>query len=186
VLNAPSSKFFGARQDGRSIIDFVRGEGATTNGETTCLQGRPSGEAWRDVQQYDYLALRATFYIAHQSLSACGFRGSECPLMLRVEYVTDSGEQRELIYGFYAYFDPQSPWPKQCDTCSQPHILVKMQSWYTFQTDNILAILPQEDHPAAITSLRFYASGHEYDLRVAEISLLAQETTLNAVTIPAG
>jgi hypothetical protein len=189
VLNAPSSRFFGARQDGRAIIDFVRGDGATTNGETTCLQGRPSGEAWRDLTAYDYLALRATFYIAHQSLSACGFRGSECPLMLRVEYLTESGDSgelvsRELIYGFYAYFDPQSPWPKQCDTCSQPHILVKMQSWYTFQTENILAILPEDEHPVAITSLRFYASGHEYDVRVAEVSLLAQQSTLSVTDAP--
>lgn len=179
VLNAPSSKFFGALQDGRSIIQFVRGDGATSNGETTCLQGLPRGQVWRDVSNYDYLAIRSTFYIAHQSLSACGVRASECPLMIRIEYQTASGEARELIYGFYAYFDPTRTDPTQCDTCNQPHILVKMQSWYTFQTENIFDVLPAELRPTAVTSVRFYASGHEYDLRVAELSLLAMDQTPN-------
>lgn len=174
VLNQPSSTFVSDTQDGRAIIRFLRGDGATTNGETVCQQGQPSGEVWRDVSGYDYLALRTTFYVAHQSLSLCGVRGSECPLMVRIEYLTAAGEVRELIYGFYAYFDPMSPWPARCDTCTQPHTLVKMQSWYTYETENIFAILPEEERPVAISSIRFYASGHEYDLRVAEMSLVAQ------------
>ncbi len=174
VLNQPSSTFVSGIQDGRTMIRFLRGDGATTNGETVCQQGQPSGQVWRDVSGYSYLALRTSFYIAHQSLSLCGVRGSECPLMVRIEYLTADGDIRELIYGFYAYFDPMSNWPSRCDTCMQPHTFVKMQSWYTYETENIFAILPQEERPVAISSIRFYASGHEYDLRVAEMSLLAQ------------
>lgn len=177
VLNQPSSKFLSDHQDGRTTIQFIRGEGATTNGETVCQQGQPPGEVWRDVTGYDYLALRTTFYVAHQSLSLCGVRGSECPLMIRIEYLTADGETRELIYGFYAYFDPMSTWPARCDTCSQPHVLVKMQTWYTYETENIFAILPEDEQPVAISSIRFYASGHEYDLRVSEMSLLARPIT---------
>lgn len=174
VLNAPSSRFMTGHQDGHAMIQFVRGDGAQTNGETSCQQGLQRGEAWRDVSGYDYLAIRTTFFIGHQSLSTCGERASECPLMIRLGYITANGEPRELIYGFYGYLDGSREYPTQCDTCIQPHILVRNQTWYTYESENILAILPEDEKPSAITFVRFYASGHEYDVRVSEVSLLAQ------------
>lgn len=206
--STPNGNFTIAREEGRQALFLVRGGDAETHGETFCQQGgSPDAEdtsTWIDVRDYGYLALKTSFYINFQSLNRCGQQGSECPLMVRIDYMAppleEGGELRPLtfIYGFYAVNNLNLPqidctgvpnciqpadWPYRCLSCAQEHILVREKRWYTYSTGNILSTLPDEQKPLYITRIRFYASGHQYDVRVSELSLFAGDTAAPAVAV---
>jgi hypothetical protein len=186
--SAPSGTISITQEEGRQGLKLVRGP-TDTHGETFCEQGViPSEEVspnWIDVSNYNYLALKTSFLINFQSLNRCGQEGSECPLMVRIDYmappeVVDGepvGEPRplSLYYGFYTVNNPQQQpeYPYQCQSCKQPHVLIREKRWFTYSTGNILPTLPPEDRPEYITNVRLYASGHQYDVRVSEFSLYA-------------
>lgn len=194
--DTPAGRLFGFIQDGRTVLQMVRGEGATSHGETFCQQGRQSGKEWHDVSGYSYLALQTTFLIQDQSsttLSACGKDATECPLMIIIEYIDQEFLDRtdeegvqppQLIFGFYAEFDPSRPNLLRCAACHQDHIYVQKDAWYTYDSGNLFDLFDQlpdrpGKRPLAISQIKFYASGHEYDVRVSEISLFAGETSPN-------
>lgn len=127
----------------------------------------------QSVRDMDYLELRSTFYIDEQTLSTCGTLGSECPMMVRMQYVDVQGVEREFIQGFYAFHDPSLNYPLTCDSCRTEHERVNLRTWYTYQSGNLLTNLPLEQRPAMIRQIRFYASGHAYRVYVAEVELLA-------------
>jgi hypothetical protein len=160
--------------EGRPTMHFLRGGGAESNGRTICVQPFPSaGQVGQPVTDYDYLALRTTFYIESHSLNLCGTLGSECPLMLRIDYVDESGDGHDWIQGFYAKLDPGIDYPPQCASCLQEHKRVNANVWFTYESGNLFTLLPQDRKPASILNVRFYAEGHEYDVYVSEMSLLA-------------
>lgn len=160
--------------EGRAALRLRRGGGASSHGETSCWQDFGTGGV--ALQSYTHLELQTTFLINFQSLSDCGQDGSECPLMLLLEYTDVNGIQRNWRQGFYYWDDPNpafASWPSRCDTCLQDHIQVNEKVWYTYETDNLFSLLPQDQRPAAVNRVRFYASGHEYDVFVGEMALLA-------------
>jgi hypothetical protein len=98
--------------------------------------------------------------------------GSECPLMIRIKYEDQDGEEREWIHGFYsAYTMPE--WPLTCPSCRQDHDRVRSGVWHTFESGNLADILPDEVKMHTLKEMRFYASGHAYDVFIDEVSLLA-------------
>jgi hypothetical protein len=161
--------------DGRLALRLVRGEGASSHGETRCVQPFQPAQVGLDIRNYNYLALRTTFFVKYQSLNACGERGSECPLMLRMDYRdVDGNDNKWWIHGFYSKDDPQSSAPLSCDTCRENHDSIYSNAWYTFESGNILTLFPpNEPKPGWILNVTFYASGHQYDVFVSEVSLLA-------------
>lgn len=127
----------------------------------------------QNVRDLDYLELRSTFYIDEQTLSTCGTQGSECPMMIRMEYVDVQGVEREFIQGFYAFHDASLNYPLTCDSCRAEHERINLRSWYTYESGNLLTNLPPEQRPAMIRQIRIYASGHGYRTYVTEVELLA-------------
>lgn len=186
-LSAPRGSWAREVVRGRSALHITRLEGVRNHAETGCIQniGQP-GEGL-PVTQYDYLELRATMLIRYHSLSACGWRGSECPVMLVINYLDPYDVQRRWIHGFYARYDQAAGYPLRCDTCSLDHEKLNPDTWYTYTSGNLLQILPEEQRPAAILSVHFYASGHEYEVMLGEVSLLAgrtSQTGIDAATQP--
>jgi hypothetical protein len=170
----PAGQFNRLSAEGVKLLQFLRGDGATTHGRTSCVQS--FGQTGMDIRSlnYNYLSLRTTFFIASQSLSACGIDGSECPLMLRMDYIDEQGEAQRWYHGFYAReADPRLNYPLRCSTCLQDHDLINEKAWYTYDSPNLLKLFQAEPPPASIVSVWFYASGHEYDVRISEFSLLA-------------
>lgn len=161
-------------KDGRWTMRLVRGEGATSNGETRCLSY--FGQDRQDVSQYNYVGLRTTFNINFQSLDTCGQAGSECPLMLQMDYLDEQGEFRRWFHGFYSRDNPQSNYPLQCNSCFQEHEIINPQSWYTYDSGNLLNLFPPGERPTSIINVQFYASGHEYDVYIGEVALLVGNT----------
>jgi hypothetical protein len=172
---APAGEIENTVFSGRTAILIDRGSetwpGLTLgHGETGLVQ-----EINRSVAGHSSLELRATFYVDEQSLSACGTEGSECPLMVRIQYEDIQGVPREFIQGFYAFRNPALDYPLRCATCTSDHEQVNLDSWYTFRSGNLLTRLPAEQKPEIIVQVWFYASGHAYRVYVAELSLLAAQ-----------
>jgi len=159
--------------DGRASFHLKRLNGATSNGYTRCSQTFPEG---LDVTQYDYLALQAVLYINYQSLTGCGVEASECPLMLYVDYTDINGVSgRRWFHGVYARPLPtNSSWKRLCDDCVQEHILIYEKTWYIYNSGNWLNLFVGDRRPATINAIYFYAEGHEYDVFVDEVAILAR------------
>lgn len=174
----PSGSFGVEIKDGLQAMRLVRGQGASSHGESRCHQAFP-GQNGLDISGYGYLALRVTFLVDFQSLSACGTEGSECPLMLKMDYVDTNGNEQEWFHGFYARVDPlQANYPLRCASCRLEHQRILEKTWYTYESENLFTLLPADpqnpgQRPASILNIRFYASGHQYDVYVSELSLLA-------------
>lgn len=157
--------------EGRTALRLLREGGGETHAESRCRQFFEPATVGLDVTGYTELLLRATFNVQFQSLSACGFVGSECPLMLRVDYVDVNGNGRQLYQGFYSSVNPLLSYPLTCDSCAQYHEFINPGAWYTYET-NLFTRTSLEERPARILNVQFYASGHQYNVYVSEIALL--------------
>jgi hypothetical protein len=135
----------------------------------------------RNVKDATSLVLHLKVRIDYQSLSVCGSQGSECPVLVSVDYIDAAGGDRQWVHGFYAYEDPAQAGtlPYYCLTCPAPssgnHDQVPEKSWFLYDSPNLMEIDSQELRPVVIQSVRVYASGHEYDSMVTDVELLAQE-----------
>jgi hypothetical protein len=170
----PSGDFYSDAWQGRTGLRLVRGDEATSHGQTGCWQDL--GEDGISVTEYTYLELQTSFLINYQSLSDCGVDGSECPMMLRVDYTDADGVEREWIHGFYYRDDPNpayASYPPRCTSCIQDHDQINEKVWYSYSTGNFFSLFPPESRPEVINRVTLYASGHEYDVFVGEILLLA-------------
>lgn len=179
--SAPRGFFTPETHDGRHVLRMTR-LNTDKPGETGCYQGLALGERWIDISGYTSLSIRAALVIESHSLPVCGFEGSECPLMLRLDYLVagdQPGEFRrgELLYGFYAVPGPVDPFDQTCASCIQPHVRILDKAWYVFDSGNLLVGFPPDRRPVAISRLTFYASGHSYDVRLSRIELIAAGPT---------
>jgi len=185
--------------DGRASFRLVRNNAANNVG-TGCRQDFAGPGI--EVTDFDDLRLQATVYVDSQSVSGCGERASECPLMMRVRFqiprydendvpIYIDGEQDYVevtwIHGVYAILDPNIPWPLICDTCRRDHVRVNEGGWYIYDSGNLFNIFQTEactlnalDDLGTcrkyVKEVEFYASGHNYDVYVSDMSLLAEDS----------
>lgn len=177
--DAPAGNYRIEWLNGRAAMHLFRGDGANSHGETFCVQSfGPPGTPGRDLSEFDFLSLRATFMIRGQSLSACGIAGSECPMMLQITYMDAFGREQNWYRGFYALSNPALEYPTTCDSCRQDHDVIHLNTWYTFESENLFNSFSPLERPQSIQEVRFYASGHEYDVYVSRVGLLAGRTEL--------
>ena len=72
----------------------------------------------QDVTDLAELKLSMTFRILGQTLSVCGFVGSECPLFIRINYVDTGGITQTWQQGFYATGEIENNTPDVCVSCA--------------------------------------------------------------------
>ncbi|MFN8379038.1 MAG: hypothetical protein U0452_10240 [Anaerolineae bacterium] len=157
--------------EGRQGLALQRGGGARSHGETRCSYTLNAGQGI-DVRGFDTLSLDVAFKINSHSLSACGVEGSECPLMIRVDYIPATGGTATWwVHGFYASFDPALNSPLICPNCTQEHEAVNPGAWYSYQSDNLFSLIPPNQRPVSIVNVVLYASGHEYDVFLTSAEL---------------
>ncbi|MDZ4764900.1 MAG: hypothetical protein SGI73_10135 [Chloroflexota bacterium] len=184
-IGLPDGQFDLAIADGRSSLHMWRGGGADSHGETFCIQNLgETGQNGLDVSMYDYLAWRASFKIMGHSLGTCGVDGSECPMTLRMDYIPMVGDPISWYHGFYAFPSTQFEFPPRCNTCAQDHQIINDNAWYNYDSGNLFALIPPDQRPKAILNVRFYASGHEYEVFVNDVSLLAGQGTTTPAFVP--
>jgi hypothetical protein len=153
---------------GLNSLRLFRDDNASSHGETRCLQ--PIDPVLRDIRDYSFMELETTFLINYQSLSDCGIQGSECPLMLLIAYTDVNGNKQEWRQGFYYASDSVLGYPPRF-LGGNDHLQINEQVWYTFESGNLFNLIPSTIRPAQIDSVEFYASGHQYDIFVSEMSL---------------
>ena len=74
-------------------------------------------------------------------------------------------------HGFYTH--SRDDWPLRCDTCIQDHQLIHDKSWYVYESPNLLTLFAPDPPPEKIVSVWVYTSGHEYDVWIRDVALLA-------------
>lgn len=135
------------------------------------------------IGNYDSLKIRATMYLSTHSLNGCGINGSECVLMLKMTYRSQTQLETQLnsgvderstwFRGFYIDYNPASNDRIRCDSCFKDHIEVNGKVWFTFESDDfVLDIQNIEGRPVEIIQLEFYSSGHSFDAYVSEFSVI--------------
>ena len=133
----------------------------------------------QSLNDYQSLQLHLGAQLDFQSLGVCGALGSECPLMVRIDYEDAAGNPRQWVQGFYYWIDPAAPNPLLCETCPPPrqeHEQHAQGTQFFYDSPNLIEFLSQDGSPpASITSLSVYASGHSYTVRVFDIELLVGE-----------
>jgi len=135
----------------------------------------------QDVRDFRSLQLHISLKILSQDVAVCGVVGTECPLMIRLEYKDINGSDRQWLQGFYAIGEVSPQTPESClpQVCPPPynvHIRVPLGEWYTFDSGNLMESLRAIGAPpATLTRLRIYASGHSYSVMFSELELIGEE-----------
>lgn len=147
----------------RQAVRFWRMGKAAGHGETGIVQ-----DINKDVRDFTSLELHISVRLLDQSLSGCGYRSSECPVIVRLEYKDLYGNDNFWTHGFY-FKDPTEGSTIR-DNCEKiPHYV-----WYPYESPNLMEELG-DIKPALITSIRIYASGWDYQSMVSQVQLLAKE-----------
>jgi len=138
----------------------------------------------QDVTDYEMLLLEMNLIILDQSLGVCGTVGSECPVIVRMEYDDVDGNPQVWQQGFYASGEigPDGP-PDVCVSCPPPrfeHYQVPLGQLFFFQAD-LISELQRKGYlpPRRIKSLSLIASGHNFAVEILDISLLAEEEVVD-------
>lgn len=172
----PTGRIVIAQDDGQSFAQFQHDQ--LQPSEVSLIQTLN-----RNVSDLESLVLHLKVRVNSHSLSVCGDRGTECPVMVRIDYIDAAGGEdlQQWVHGFYAFEEPglSGQLPYYCSTCPQPssgnHHQVPANTWFLYDSPNLMEIQPPEIRPARIQSIRVYASGHLYDSMVTDVELLAQE-----------
>jgi hypothetical protein len=150
--------------EGRRVIDFYRD--GSNHAEVGIRQ-----EINYDVRDFASLELHLAVRIISEDIGGfggCGSLGSECPIIVRIDYRDIYGSESESLHGFYIS-EPQSGWLTY--DWAEP---VQEGNWRTYDSENLMEELADAP-PALIKSLTIYASGHSFHAMVTEVELLAQE-----------
>jgi hypothetical protein len=119
------------------------------------------------------LQLQLNFTILFQELKVCGSQGSECPLMVRINYTTKDGSIEEWTQGFYADGTPQMPdLPDFIVQAAEPHtkhIAVRLGSAEPYESPNLMDTLQDVQN---INWIQLYAEGHGLETQINSVQLL--------------
>lgn len=149
---------------GREVVAFSR------NGSNHAEVGIRQ-EIDYDVRDFTWLEFHLAVRIIDQNIAGfggCGYLGSECPIIVRIDYKDIYGTDREWLHGFYTGV-PAEDWLMNWWAEE-----VQPGNWQTYDSGNLVEELA-DTPPAIIKSLTIYASGHSFSAMVTEVDLLAQE-----------
>jgi hypothetical protein len=132
-----------------------------------------------DVRDYQELRLHLATWLAFQNLRNCGSLGSECPLMVRLEYQDAAGNGHEWLQGFFYLGSDSGSIPTRCVTCGTPtgnHLEIPLGRWHLYDSPNLMNLFDDAGSPPAIiNAISFYASGHNFESYLTEVELQAVE-----------
>lgn len=172
IAGEPGGRVENIEIEGRSAIVIERrGDGHAETGITQQLD--------TDIRDFSFLQLHILLYVVEHNVPVCGSLGSECPVMVQIEYRDADGADQQWLQGFYSLPDASVPGnPSFCVTCSihNEHIQVPGETWYAYDSDNLMPLLSQDgEAPISISSITVNASGHTYQSFIAEVELIGQE-----------
>jgi len=139
----------------------AQGKDADLHSETSLIQ-----EINADVLDAESLVFRFDVRLISQSLPGGGIQSSEFPMMVRIDFIDVNGKPQFWTHGFYM-MDPAENWPLR-DGEKIPGLV-----WYAYESPDFMQS-KTFPHPAKVTSMRIYASGHNYRSQAADIELIAK------------
>jgi len=149
-----------ASDESAAVVRFTR-TGGTYHAEQGIRQ-----TINQDVTDYSVVRLDARFKVFSQSVSGGGDQGSEYPLMLRVNYLDETGTPAFFVRGFYVQNTNNLP-----VTNAQQ---VKTGEWVDLTGENGLLLSRITPRPQFIQSVEVLASGHDYDSEIQKVSLVIE------------
>ncbi len=171
----PVGQVQGSEIEGYSVAIIEReGIGHAETGITQTIDADIS--SLRSLQLH-LLLLTREHTDGEYNIPVCGSEGSECPVMVRIDYQDAHGADREWLQGFYwqeDINDDVQPNPLNCTVCTthNEHIQVQRDAWYPYLSPDLIPLLSQDDNPpATIKEITIYASGHTYHSTIGEVSL---------------
>jgi hypothetical protein len=162
----PGKVQFSAGEEGRQVALFIRMGEEKLHTEVGIQQ-----QLDRAVNVYDDLRIQLDTKILFQSLPGAGSLNSEFPLRVEIAYRDIYGKDLTWGHGFYyREADEGEAYPRVVNGTR-----VRQGQWFTYVSPNLIELLDTEGtRPAYIQSIRFYASGHNYQSMVSEVYLLAE------------
>jgi hypothetical protein len=133
----------------------------------------------QDVTDFESLRLVINMRVMNQSLGVCGQQGSECPLIVRIEYTDINGVTQTWQQGLYAVGNVGPDTPDVCVACPPPlneHEQVTYQQYVFYESENLLEKLDQlVILPRQIESVTVIASGHSFEAELVDVALMVNE-----------
>ena len=155
----------------RTAAWFYRTGGQTTSFITGVQQNFGVNDQGVDISEYRSLAFSVWVRVLTQSLEGTGFQGSECPVMIRFVAKRDAPTDDEHERVLCAFVQPEN------SAAVRSNGLVYRQlepyRWYQITFD----LRDAEWFPdyRYLREIQVYANGHDYDGRVAELSLIGEQ-----------
>jgi len=162
-------------EDDRSVLHIERTN--SQNRPADVIFEKQLGEL--DVSGVAMIEVRGQVRVLDQSLPLGGERGTELPLILKLVYETENGEQYGWSTGFYTTEPgPDDPPDKYVLSSEYVNVKVPRGEWYSFSSGNLL----DSQHPGSFESfgwprpknllrLEIIASGHDYVSEVDDIAI---------------
>ncbi len=131
----------------------------------------------QDIREFQSLRVLARIRISTQTLPVCGTLGTECPIMIRLQFVDqEGGGMREWLQGFYVMEGEYEPFCQSCDWKATHEEVPQYDIWYNYESEDLLPLLRERGiTPVAVHSVKIYASGWTYDSRIDDIAILVGE-----------
>ncbi len=147
--------------------------GQQTTGFTTGVRQElgPQGEGL-DISEFRALQLSLYARVIFQSLRDAGDRGSECPVMVRLlaKRFSPADPEEERVICIYVDEDGQ---PSSVEEPGVVYRAIPRAEWSQISFD--LRDPAWLSDYRYLRSIQIYANGHDYDARVAEISLVGAQ-----------
>lgn len=122
---------------------------------------------YAELGEYDSVVLSADVKVVSHSLSGGGTLGSEYPLVFLVRYTTATNDPAEKGRAFYTQNDAGNP----TETQTVKAVQIKPGEWDGSLRWDLKQLYPA---PFRLVSILVYASGHDYDAYVANLSIVAK------------
>ena len=153
--------------DGRPAVQFL-----STGQDNIHTDAAIEQKINKDVRGFQLLRITADILLNYHSLPGGGFVGSEFPILIKLSYKDEDGNDRDWYHGFY--YDPPPGNYVLLDQVNNSSEQISRNLWYPYESENLLETLG-DIKPVYIRSIRIYASGWIYDAAIADVKLLAQE-----------
>lgn len=172
ICKPPAANNYCGAADRRTAAWLYRA-GEQVTGFTTGVE-QDLGVDGQGVDISEYRTLRLNFWarVLHQSLNDAGDRGSECPVMLRlvVKRTSPADPEEERVICVYHDADGVAP------GVTEPGVkyeTINLAEWEELSYDLRAAEwLPDYRY---LQSIQIYANGHDYDSRVADVSIVGEQ-----------
>jgi hypothetical protein len=159
-------------EDRRTAAWFYRAGGQTQGFATFITQQLGPDGAGVDISEYRTLTFSLWAQVLYQSLPDVGDRGTECPVMIRITGRRESPADPDIerVVCVYTDIDDEAPRVKSDEVM---YMRIDRLKWEPIRLD----LRAEEWMPdfRYLRRVQIYANGHDYDARVADVSLIGEQ-----------